>query len=146
MSEEIGCNRMMNHIGVILRWPGVPFVLCLGGCLFQPLALRAEEGFGVFYSNYYQGKMTASGQVFDQNGMTAAHKTLPFGTKVKLTKADKSVVVTVNDRMPSWNKNMIDMTLRAARELGITKAGRTMIELEIVSETIEPRERSASIR
>jgi rare lipoprotein A len=96
--------------------------------------LRAEEGRAVYYSNYFQGKTTASKEVFDQEGMTAAHKTLPFGTQVKLTNLanNKSVVVKINDRMPPNNGNLIDLTLKAARELDMVRAGSARVNLEVV--------------
>ena len=60
---------------------------------------QSEEGVANFYGDKFQSKKTASGEVFDKDGLTAAHKKLPFGTKVKVTNVenDKSVVVTVND-------------------------------------------------
>ena len=64
-------------------------------------AQTAEEGIANFYSDKFQGKKTASGAVYDKNKLTASHKTLPYGTKVRVTNLEngKSVVVTVNDRM-----------------------------------------------
>ena len=96
-------------------------------------AASAEEGVGVFYSNYFQGKPMANGAVFDQEGLTAAHKTLSFGTKVKVTNpaTNKSVVVTVTDRMARHNGNLIDITRRAAREIGIEKKGRSRVSVEV---------------
>ena len=96
--------------------------------------LRAEEGRAVYYSNWYQGKRTASKDIFDQEAMTAAHKSLPFGTQVKLTNTgnNKSVVVKVNDRMAPNNKNMIDVSLKAARELDFVHAGSARVSLEVV--------------
>ena len=94
----------------------------------------AEEGMAAHYSNRFQGKPTASKEIFDQEGLTAAHKTLPFGTKVKVTNLSNnaSVVVTINDRMARRNRNIIDLTRRAARELGFEKQGRTRVSLEVV--------------
>jgi rare lipoprotein A len=100
---------------------------------FGLLTASAEEGMGVFYSNHFQGKPTANGGIFDQEGLTAAHKTLAFGTKVKVTnpETNKSVVVTVTDRMARRNSNLIDLTLRAAREIGIEKKGRSRVNVEV---------------
>ena len=96
--------------------------------------LMAEEGRAVFYHNYYQGKPTANHETFDQEGLTAAHKSLPFGTQVKLTNVanQKTVVVKINDRMAPTNKMMIDITLKAARELDFVKAGVARVNLEVV--------------
>lgn len=103
------------------------------GVFGMGLAL-AEEGMAVHYSNTFQGKPTANEETFDQEGMTAAHKTLPFGTKVKVTNLEnnQSVVVTINDRMARRNRNLIDVTRRAARELGFEKQGRARVSVEPV--------------
>jgi rare lipoprotein A len=97
------------------------------------MSASAEDGTGVFYSNRLQGRRTASGKIFDQNKLTAAHKTLPFGTKVKITSVEtqKSVVVTINDRMPASNPAVIDMTRRAARQIGIVKQGHAPVNVEV---------------
>jgi rare lipoprotein A len=99
----------------------------------MPMA-SAEEGMAVHYSDRFQGRPTANGQIFDQEGMTAAHNRYPFGTKVKVTNLanNKSVEVTINDRMARRNRNLIDLTRRAARELGFEKKGRTRVSLEVV--------------
>jgi len=94
---------------------------------------QTEEGTANFYGDKFQGKKTASGEVFDKNGLTAAHKKLPFGTKVKVTNVDngKSVVVTVNDRMAANNPAVIDVTRRAAEELDFAKAGKAKVKVEV---------------
>ena len=72
------------------------------------------------------------GEIFDQQAMTAAYRGLPFGTKLKVTNLEngKSVVVTINDRMARRNKNIIDVTRRAAQELGFEEQGRTRVSVE----------------
>jgi rare lipoprotein A len=92
-----------------------------------------EEGVANFYSDKFQGKKTASGEVYDKNGLTASHKKLPYGTKVKVTNVEngKSVVLTVNDRMAASNPAVIDVTRRAAEELGFVKTGKTKVKLEV---------------
>src|SRR5262245_44662530 len=77
---------------------------------------QTEEGIAHHYSDKFEGKKTASGETYDKTGLTAAHKKLPFGTKVKVTNVEngKSVVVTVNDRMGPSSKAIIDVTPRAA--------------------------------
>lgn len=96
-------------------------------------AQGSEEGVANFYSDKFEGKKTASGEVYDKSGLTAAHKKLPFGTKVKVTNVEngKSVVVTVNDRMAASNAAAIDVTRRAAEELGFVKAGKAKVKLEV---------------
>jgi rare lipoprotein A len=97
------------------------------------LAQATEEGVANFYSDAFQGKKTANGEVYDKAGLTAAHKKLPFGTKVKVTNVDngKSVVVTVNDRMAASNKAVIDVTRRAAEELDFVKTGKAKVKLDV---------------
>jgi rare lipoprotein A len=96
-------------------------------------AQTGEEDVANFYSDKFQGKKTASGEVYDKNGLTASHKKIPYGTKVKVTNVEngKSVVVTVNDRMAASNPAVIDVTRRAAEELGFVKAGKAKVKLEV---------------
>jgi rare lipoprotein A len=93
----------------------------------------AEEGIANFYSDKFQGRKTASGAVYDKNKLTAAHKTFPYGTKVRVTNLEngKSVVVTINDRMRTKNPVVIDVTRRAAQDLGFAKAGKAKVKVEV---------------
>src|SRR5215467_8315574 len=95
-------------------------------------AQGTEEGTANFYSDKFQGKKLASGEQYDKNKLTAAHKTLAFGTKVKVTNLDngKSAVVTINDRMKKSNKAVIDVSRKAADELGFVKSGKAKVKLE----------------
>ena len=96
-------------------------------------AQTAEEGIANFYSDKFQGKKTASGVVYDKNKLTASHKTLPYGTKARVTNLEngKSVVVTVNDRMKPGSPAVIDVTRRAAQDLGFAKAGKAKVKVEV---------------
>jgi len=96
-------------------------------------AQTGEENVANFYSDKFEGKKTASGEVYDKNALTASHKKLPYGTKVKVTNVDngKSVVVTVNDRMAASNPAVIDVTRHAAEELGFVKSGKAKVKLEV---------------
>jgi len=96
---------------------------------------RAElVGQATWYGQRHHGRTTANGESFDMYGFTAAHKTLPFGTVVKVVEVGtrKSVVVRVNDRGPFRSGRIIDLSYAAAREIEITKKGVTQVELEIV--------------
>jgi len=110
----------------------INIVLCL--LLLISGVAMAETGNAVHYSDKFQGKKTASKEIFDQNGLTGAHKKLPFGTKVKVTNLsnDRSVVVKVNDRMARKNRNVIDLSKRAAEELDFVKKGHARVKLEVV--------------
>jgi rare lipoprotein A len=96
----------------------------------------ANEGKVAHYGAKFNGRKTASGEVFNSNAMTMAHKTLPFGTRVKVTNLanKKSVVVRVNDRGPTNPDRIGDLTTGAARKIGMTKAGVVDARLEVVGQ------------
>ena len=96
----------------------------------------ASEGKVAHYGAKFNGRKTASGEVFNVNAMTMAHKTLPFGTRVKVTNLanKKSVVVRVNDRGPTDPGRIGDLTSGAARKIGMTKAGVIDARLEVVGQ------------
>jgi len=106
--------------------------LCM---LFFSTVTLSETGYAVHYSDKFQGRKTANNEIFDQNELTGAHKKLRFGTQVKVTNLsnNRSVVVKVNDRMARRNRNVIDLTKRAAEELGFVKSGRARVKLEVVN-------------
>ena len=87
--------------------------------------VRAEECWNWVASWYgtESGTRTANGERFDGSGMTAAHKTLPFGTKLKVTYQGREVVVRINDRGPFIRGRQLDLSEAAARKLGLTRAG-----------------------
>jgi rare lipoprotein A len=90
------------------------------------------SGIASFYGNE-SGRQTASGQRFDQNAMTCAHRSLPFGTKLRITHGERSVVVTVNDRGPYVRGRVLDLSTAAARAVGITSSGIGHVTAEIIS-------------
>jgi rare lipoprotein A len=90
------------------------------------------SGMASFYGNE-SGSQTASGQRFNQNAMTCAHRSLPFGTKLRVTYGDRSVVVTVNDRGPFVHGRVLDLSTAAARAIGLTDAGVGRVAAEVVS-------------
>jgi rare lipoprotein A len=94
------------------------------------------SGVAAFYNSRLNGRKTASGQRFDNNALTAAHNTLPFGTKIKVTntKNNRSVVVRVNDRGPTTPGRVFDLTRAAAAKLGYLRDGTAEVTAEIVSE------------
>jgi len=97
-------------------------------------AVLTQTGLAAYYHATFQGRRTASGESFDHNALTAAHKTLPFGTLVRVTNLtnSRSVVVRVNDRGPMQRNRVIDITRRAARELGFIARGMTSVKIEVV--------------
>ncbi len=93
---------------------------------------RSFSGRASFYGNE-SGSKTASGQRFNQNAMTAAHRSLPFGTKLRVTHRGQSVVVTINDRGPFIKGRVLDLSTGAARAIGLTGAGVGHVTAEVVS-------------
>ena len=93
---------------------------------------RGFAGVASFYGNE-SGSKTASGQRFNQNAMTCAHRSLPFGTKLRVTHRGQSVVVTVNDRGPFIKGRVLDLSTGAARAIGLTGAGVGKVTAEVVS-------------
>ena len=90
------------------------------------------SGIASFYGNE-SGSKTASGQRFNQNDMTAAHRSLPFGTRLRVTHGGRSVVVTINDRGPFIRGRVLDLSTGAARAIGLTGAGVSRVTAEVVS-------------
>jgi rare lipoprotein A len=90
------------------------------------------SGMASFYGNE-SGSKTASGQRFNQNDLTAAHRSLPFGTKLRVTHGGRSVVVTINDRGPFIRGRVLDLSTGAARAIGLTSAGVGRVTAEVVS-------------
>tara|TARA_B100000678_G_scaffold52548_1_gene41962 strand:- start:136 stop:720 length:585 start_codon:yes stop_codon:yes gene_type:complete len=93
-----------------------------------------RSGVASYYAARFHGRRTASGERFDMNAMTAAHKTLPFGTKVRVTNPStgKSVVVRINDRGPFTRGREIDLSHRAASEIGLIARGHATVELALI--------------
>jgi rare lipoprotein A len=106
----------------------------------KPRAVRKSSGSVASYgggssgiaSYYWQGQQTASGARFNPNGLTAAHRTLPFGTRVRVTNQSngRSVVVTINDRGPFIKGRIIDLSRGAAQVIGMTGAGLARVSVD----------------
>ncbi len=92
---------------------------------------RSFSGMASFYGNE-SGSKTATGQRFNQNAMTAAHRSLPFGTRVKVTHGSQSVVVTINDRGPFIKGRVLDLSTGAARAVGLTSRGVGRVVAEVM--------------
>jgi len=100
-----------------------------------PAAGLEEVGFASWYGAHHQGRRTASGEVFDMNQLTAAHRTLPFGTRLLVTNRDtsQSTEVRVNDRGPFVGGRILDVSYAAARRLGAVGSGIFPVKLRVVS-------------
>ncbi|MBK6730838.1 MAG: septal ring lytic transglycosylase RlpA family protein [Bacteroidetes bacterium] len=97
-------------------------------------AQSTETGTASYYHNKFVGRKTANGEIFVQTKLTAAHKSLPLGTWVKVTNLsnDSTVIVKINDRMPQWNKRSIDLSKTAASQLDYLHDGLTKVKIEII--------------
>jgi peptidoglycan lytic transglycosylase len=100
-----------------------------------PAAGNEEVGFASWYGAQHQGKRTASGEVYDMNLLTAAHRTLPFGTRLLVTNRDtsQSAEVRVNDRGPFVKGRILDVSYAAARQLGAVGAGIFPVRLRVIA-------------
>ncbi len=120
----------------------------VNGVRYVPKAQPGYDATGIasWYGGKFHGRRTASGQRYDMNAMTAAHRTLPFGTKVRVTnlRNDRTVVLTINDRGPFARGRIIDVSRRAAERLGFRSRGTTRVRVRIVGG--EPKLKSAAIR
>jgi len=109
-------------------------------------------GVASYYGKKYNGRKTASGEIYDMNKMTAAHRTLPFGVSVRVTElsSNRSVVVRINDRGPFARDRIIDLSLAAARRLGIVQSGHAQVRVEVMpqmtSTAAESPDRNATPR
>ena len=96
---------------------------------------RIKSGMASWYGSVLQGHRTASGRIFNMNELTAAHRTLPFGSLVKVTdlRNKRSVIVTITDRGVLFPERVIDLSYGAAKELQMVKMGVDPVRLELVS-------------
>ena len=111
-------------------------VLGLAAPAIAGTSLRTENGIASMYGGRFVGRTTASGQILDRKHLTAAHRKLPFGTRLVVTnkRNGRTVIVTVNDRGPHRKGRIIDLSPAAARKLGMQRAGIVPVEIRIASE------------
>jgi len=122
-----------NLFAIRLVVMGVAMAVC-GHAQDQPAALAFEEGIASWYGPSFDGQRAASGEIFDSGQLTAAHRTLPFGTKVRVRRVGTadSIVVRINDRGPFVESRIIDLSYAAARQLGVTDPGLFRVALEVL--------------
>ena len=140
---------MINKVTFIVVIFGM--MLAFGGCTSSPkyrngskktavwkkdgqTVLETYTGQASYYGDKFQGRPTASGAIYSHDKMTAAHKTLPFGTIVRVTniKNNRSVVVTINDRGPFVRGRDIDLSRAAAEKIGMLNDGVTKVIIEVL--------------
>ena len=125
----------------------LPFVVLLAGCggggggevssdLTQATPGAVQEGMASYYAHKFDGRTTASGEVYDMMAMTAAHPTLPFGTRVRVTNVEngQAVVLRINDRGPFVDGRVIDVSFRAAEDLEMIQAGVVRVRVEVLGD------------
>ena len=100
----------------------------------EPVTSPLGTGVASYYGRKFHGRRTASGESFDMGAMTAAHRTLPFGSLVRVTNPanGRSVIVRINDRGPFTRGRVIDVSRAAAEELGLIARGHAAVELELI--------------
>lgn len=110
------------------------FSLLLSLMIAPSLLAQTQTGKASFYADKYEGRTTASGEKYKHNKLTAAHKTLPFGTKVRVTNIanNQTVEVVVNDRGPYVDGRIIDLSRSAAEQLGFINLGLAEVKLEVI--------------
>jgi rare lipoprotein A len=106
-----------------------------------PAASFSQVGVASYYAAKFENRKTANGERFKADGLTAAHRTLPIGTMVRVTnlRNHRSVVVRINDRGPFSHKRIIDLSPAAARELGIRDQGLMRVKIEALSQRAAAR-------
>jgi len=110
--------------------------------IIYPISTPAQPVVGIasWYGQAFHGNRTANGEVYDMNGLTAAHRVLPMGTKVRVTNLlnSKSVLLRINDRGPAIQGRLIDVSLAAAKSIGMVGLGLAPVRLEVVSKPSPP--------
>ncbi|SHM47105.1 septal ring lytic transglycosylase RlpA family protein [Chitinophaga sp. CF418] len=107
-------------------------VLCSLLCFSSCSRKITENGKASYYADKFEGRKTASGETYRGGGLTAAHRTLPFGTKVKVLNISngKSVTVRINDRGPFSQGRVIDLSKKAAKRIGMLTTGVAVVEIK----------------
>jgi rare lipoprotein A len=130
-------NRLVLFISVV-------FLCVFSGCQWLPVFPspqskeqgkgKTERGLASYYADKYHGRPTASGEIYNRRAMTAAHRTLPFGTRVRVTnqRNRKSVVVRINDRGPFVQGRIIDLSRAAAESVSMIRDGVVEVTVEIL--------------
>ena len=153
MKESVGRNSKALTGELILIIAACVAALLASGCASSPRftrdrsagssshaggddakSLKTMEGIASYYAEDFNGKKTANGETYDMYKMTAAHRSLPFNTKVRVTNLDnkRSIIVRINDRGPFKLERIIDLSLAAATQLGMKGSGTANVRLEVV--------------
>ena len=127
-------RRAILAVGVIAAVLSAPSISSAqtGGQIVETAYGKAS-----WYGLELHGRLTASGDVFDAYGLTAAHPTLPFGTRVRVTNVanGKSVIVSINDRGPFAGNRIVDLSREAAKAIGMIRSGAARVKIEVLKRT-----------
>lgn len=115
-----------------MKWKGCTWLLLILLLVSSCARQVVEKGKASYYADKFNGRKTANGEIFYNNKLTAAHKTLPFGTRVKVTnlRTGQSVKVRVNDRGPFVAGRSIDLSKKAAQKIGMVGEGVGNVQLK----------------
>lgn len=111
------------------------FIMLIFPALISSGTFQNNEGMASFYADKFEGRKTASGEIYRHSLLTAAHRTLPFGTTVRVTNISnqKTVEVVINDRGPFTKGRIIDVSKSAAEQLGFIQEGVTRVRIEVLN-------------
>lgn len=126
----------MNKIISLFNYKTILWIVFILVFQYQGFSQTSETGMASFYNDKFEGRSTASGAPYKKNKMTAAHRTLPFKTRITVTNLNnqKTVIVTINDRGPFVKGRVLDLSKTAAIKLDFIDKGITKVKWEIVSD------------
>jgi rare lipoprotein A len=118
-----GCARHQPSVDIVAEPPPPP-----------ARSTYSAQGKASYYGAWHHGKRTANGEAYDQHALTAAHRSLPFGSRIRVTNLNngKSVVVRINDRGPYNRRRLIDLSREAAKQLDMLEAGIAPVRLQAI--------------
>jgi len=137
---------LMISMTLALRgWAAAPDALAESTLASSESVQAGVDGVASYYGKDHHGKKPANGEYFDMYKLTAAHRSLPFGTKVRVTNLsnNRSVIVRINDRGPYITGRTIDLSQAAAERLGMIRVGVVKVKMEILDHAILPAKESA---
>ncbi len=138
--NSCGCGTLSWKWAILLVLIVIVIGAFMSSCAKQQIVRKPtffKEGIASWYGPGFHGRRTANGERYNQNALTAAHKSLPFDTKVRVINLtnDKEVIVRINDRGPFVRGRIIDLSKKAARQIAMLGSGTARVRIE----TIEPK-------
>lgn len=127
---------------IVILWTSLHFTYCArqyssrdGRSYPQSFEGRSDIGYASWYGDQFHGRKTASGEMYDMYSMTAAHREAPFGTQVRVTNLsnNRQTIVKINDRGPFVRGRIIDLSKKAAQDIGMIGSGTTKVKLEFLN-------------